>query len=756
MADTTLSATLAKQLSALAVLMATGDGEALASAQKTLQETLGQQGLSPEQVKAVGESLMGDLLAGLGRGDSPEQAAQGVASGAGNLLQTVQRADAQAAQSLESALASGQGVGALNAAAEKGGQTEAFQSALIQALQSGQPLNAALKQAREVQKAAVAKETEDREQAAREPVSEQHLLETMLAGMTEEQAALFLKAYQDGMARGLDPRAALSQAGQISEQHARVLAESHVEVPAAMRLAQALSSGQDAQKMLREAGISQGDGQSATADGFTRSLVSGADPTKAMQALQQIQSAVSHLESQQSVPISAADRLAMALANGAEAQNTLNALNPAGGQGNQAFLATLTQALSQGAPVTSAMQSAQSAGTASNALAQSASVPITPANQLMAALASGGQGASTAIAQASQGGGAEAFAQALNQALSQGGGDAAGAIQSARESQAAASELSAASTVPVSAEQQMINAMADPAQATSESFQEQVAAGGEQALGQVVSAALDGGGSATETVVAANEPVGGEPPAGAAESPTAVETVAEAAQTEPAGNTAEAGQESPVEAPAEASADPIVASLEPAVDNQPAPEPMPGELALDLPPDLPVEPEEVTDVDVEPPQPVNTAPIILLPDTLEVDEDLLSPITGLTVDDAEADSLIVTLRVEHGTLTLAQTDGLSFDEGDGVGDAAMEFRGTIADINAALEGMGYLGEIHYNGYDALAISVDDDGQYGIGGVKSAFDTLEIVVGAVNDAPVIGAVTGTALEDGSIAFTGQEF
>ncbi|MEO5346712.1 MAG: hypothetical protein H7834_10095, partial [Magnetococcus sp. YQC-9] len=766
MADVTLAATLAKQLSTLVGLMASGDGEAIASAQKALQESLSQQGLAPEQAKAVGETLLGNLLAGLGRGDSPEQAAQGVAQGAGRLVETVRQADAHAAQSLESALASGQGGDGLNLAAGKGGGNEAFQSALIQALQNGQGLNAAVKLAKQQQ--SVAQEHEQAERAAsdKEPQSPQHQLATMLAGMSEEQSAFFLKAYQDALARGLDPRAALKMAEQFAEQHQRIQAEQHVEVPPAMRLAQALASGQNTQKALKEAGISHADEHSATSQGFTKALSSGSDPVKAAQAVEQIQSAVSHLESQQSVPISAANRLAMALANGVEAQNSLNALL-SGGQGNQAFLSTLTQSLAQGAPITSAMQSAQSAGSSATNLAQNSSVPINSANQLMAALASGGQSASTAIAQASKGGGAEAFAQALNQALSQ-GGSADAAVQSARESQSASSELAAAGSVPVSAEQQLINAMSDPAAATSESFKEHVASG-DAALEQLASAGV--GGEAHETVAGvgsdasgvAGEMVasGGESPSAAAEVPAGGESVAEtpAAGGESVAEAASGGGEAPnaegtAEAVAEADGtEQAVASLDFPTENLPALELLPPELLLTLPPELPEEPVEAVDVTTEPPEPYNTAPYIFLPDGWQVDEDILWPIEGIQVGDDEADSLTVTLSVGHGTLILAQIDGLAFTEGDGSGDSQMRFTGSIFDINAALDGLGYQGESHYNGADLFELSVDDQGEYGLGGAMIATDSLDIVVGAVNDAPTnsLGAAIVTVDEEGMLVF-----
>jgi large repetitive protein len=54
-------------------------------------------------------------------------------------------------------------------------------------------------------------------------------------------------------------------------------------------------------------------------------------------------------------------------------------------------------------------------------------------------------------------------------------------------------------------------------------------------------------------------------------------------------------------------------------------------------------------------------------------------------------ALLVTLSVEHGTLTLSDTTGLTFSVGDGSGDATLVFSGSLDDVNAALATLSYQG-----------------------------------------------------------------
>ena len=117
---------------------------------------------------------------------------------------------------------------------------------------------------------------------------------------------------------------------------------------------------------------------------------------------------------------------------------------------------------------------------------------------------------------------------------------------------------------------------------------------------------------------------------------------------------------------------------------------------------------------------VNDAPVLTVPGAKTVNEDTLLSITGISVADVDAatGAVKITMSVAQGRITLAQTTGLTFTVGDGTSDAAMTFTGTVANVNAALARVDYLGNANYSGADALAISVDDQGNTGSGGAKT--------------------------------------
>ena len=108
----------------------------------------------------------------------------------------------------------------------------------------------------------------------------------------------------------------------------------------------------------------------------------------------------------------------------------------------------------------------------------------------------------------------------------------------------------------------------------------------------------------------------------------------------------------------------------------------------------------------------------------------------------------VTLSVTSGTLTLSGTAGLSFafsdangtGAGDGTADATMIFRGTLANVNAALNGVTYHPSLNFTGVATLTITTSDLGNFGAGGVLTDTDAVSLTVTAVNDAPdfTIGA------------------
>lgn len=110
--------------------------------------------------------------------------------------------------------------------------------------------------------------------------------------------------------------------------------------------------------------------------------------------------------------------------------------------------------------------------------------------------------------------------------------------------------------------------------------------------------------------------------------------------------------------------------------------------------------------------------------------------------DAGSSSEQVTLSVGNGALTLAQTTGVGFSAG-GNGTASMTFTGSIAAVNAALDGLSYRPATGYSGPDTLTFSVDDLGNSGdISRPETTTSTVSITVSAISTAPTVGDVSYT--------------
>ena len=158
--------------------------------------------------------------------------------------------------------------------------------------------------------------------------------------------------------------------------------------------------------------------------------------------------------------------------------------------------------------------------------------------------------------------------------------------------------------------------------------------------------------------------------------------------------------------------------------------------------------EETTTVIAANDPPVNTVPGT---QTLPVNTTLVfSTVAGNAISvadpDAGGENVQVTLTVTHGTLTLSGTAGLTFSTGDGTGDAAMTFTGTLAAINAALTGLRFTPDADYVGDASFTITSDDLGHTGVGGPKSDTDTFTITVIDFNPPPMAVDDEATAVED----------
>ena len=152
----------------------------------------------------------------------------------------------------------------------------------------------------------------------------------------------------------------------------------------------------------------------------------------------------------------------------------------------------------------------------------------------------------------------------------------------------------------------------------------------------------------------------------------------------------------------------------------------------------------------------NAPPTLTLPGAQSAVEDTVKTISGISVADPDAGTgeVKIVIGVAQGRLSLARTSGLSFTQGDGISDSAMAFTGTLANVNAALATVQYLGNTNFSGNDALSISVDDQGNSGAGGPKTASGSVSIAVSAVNDAPTLTVPSmQSATEDTVKAITG---
>ena len=132
--------------------------------------------------------------------------------------------------------------------------------------------------------------------------------------------------------------------------------------------------------------------------------------------------------------------------------------------------------------------------------------------------------------------------------------------------------------------------------------------------------------------------------------------------------------------------------------------------------------------------PVNDAPVNTVPGAQSVAEDTALPIAGVSVADIDSSALTTTLNVSSGILNVTAGAGVT-----GNGSASVSIAGTAAQINAALAGLTYTGNLDFNGADTLTVATSD-------GTAIGTDTIAITVNPVNDAPVLVVADATYQED----------
>jgi hypothetical protein len=148
----------------------------------------------------------------------------------------------------------------------------------------------------------------------------------------------------------------------------------------------------------------------------------------------------------------------------------------------------------------------------------------------------------------------------------------------------------------------------------------------------------------------------------------------------------------------------------------------------------------------------NQPPVLTVPGPLVVQEDVPSPIAGISVFDADAGSLpiAVTLTVLNGTLTVntSVANGLVPADIQGNGTGRIVLTGTQIQISNTLahaSGLIYQTVLNFNGEDLLTVVADDLGNFGTGGARQDLRTVPLTVLPVNDPPTV-MVPGTQFVD----------
>ncbi|WP_029032236.1 DUF4347 domain-containing protein, partial [Salinarimonas rosea] len=144
---------------------------------------------------------------------------------------------------------------------------------------------------------------------------------------------------------------------------------------------------------------------------------------------------------------------------------------------------------------------------------------------------------------------------------------------------------------------------------------------------------------------------------------------------------------------------------------------------------------------------VNDAPVLTVPGTIAVTEDVSSVLAGISIADidAAAGSVTMTLSVPSGTLAATGGAGVTV----GGTPTALTLTGTVNAINAfiAANGVGFTTAANATANVTLTVAVTDNGNTGSGGALTDQETVTLTVTAVDDAPTLGGLAlGQAVTD----------
>ncbi len=144
---------------------------------------------------------------------------------------------------------------------------------------------------------------------------------------------------------------------------------------------------------------------------------------------------------------------------------------------------------------------------------------------------------------------------------------------------------------------------------------------------------------------------------------------------------------------------------------------------------------------------VNDGPTISAPGSIGVTEDVAAAITGISFSDVDAggSSVTATFSVPSGSLAATGGGGVTVT---GSGSGSLTLSGTIPDINAfiAASNVTFTTALNATANVTLTVTIDDGGNTGSGGSKSASATVTLAVTAVNDAPVLSPIGNRTVDE----------
>ncbi len=146
---------------------------------------------------------------------------------------------------------------------------------------------------------------------------------------------------------------------------------------------------------------------------------------------------------------------------------------------------------------------------------------------------------------------------------------------------------------------------------------------------------------------------------------------------------------------------------------------------------------------------VNTPPTVNVPgpQVIGVNRPLVFSsvnVNAFTVGDVDADGAAeqITITATNGTVSLSTRQNLGFSAGSGSGDSTATFTGTLAALNAALDGLTFTPTPGYAGHGSIALAVDDLGHTGAGTAQTASASVPITIGGAGISVTPGSISVT--------------